>query len=68
MTTIATVIPITRQSAPFTHEPVGTGVLLMGVEDRNGLEVSGQVLGIPRIQLSQSNTPIYSEFLPRPII
>lgn len=61
MTAIATTIPITRQS---THKPVGSGVLLIGVGDRNGLEVVEQVPGIPRKLLSGSNTPsIYSEVL-----
>ena len=44
MTVIATVIPITKQSAPFTREPGGIGVSLMVVEDMNGLEVGGQYL------------------------
>ena len=47
-TAIATVIPITRQSTPFTHEPSGSGVSLMVVvEGRNRLEVAVQVPGIP---------------------
>ena len=40
MTAIATVIPITKWSAPFTYEPVGSGML---VEDRNGPGIVGTI-------------------------
>ena len=40
MTVIATVIPITKQPAPFTHKPVGSGML---VEDRDRFDFVGVI-------------------------
>ena len=43
MTAIATIIPITKQSIPFTQEPDDAGVLVIEVEDMNGVDVVGVI-------------------------
>ena len=59
MSAIATIVPITTQFVPFIHKPPdGSGLLVMVVEDRNGLDSVEQAsLGIPRERLAVANTP-----------
>ena len=59
MSAIATIIPITKQSAPFTHKPPdGSELLVIVVEDRDGLDgVEQASLAIPRQRLAVANSP-----------